>query len=110
MGTNSRVIVVATPDWTLRVTVRRGGSYTMCVRNTSGTGGDRCGGAASWNQYYSIRHDNRTCGTISVTEHFKAWEAAGNKLGNLLEVKVLMEVGGGMGTAAFSVANVSKTM
>jgi hypothetical protein len=87
-----------------------GGSYTMCVRNTSGTGGDRCGGAASWNQYYSIRHDNRKCGTISVTEHFKAWAAAGNNLGNLLEVKVLLEVGGGQGTADFSVANVQKTM
>lgn len=72
-----------------------GGKYTMCVRNTSGTGGDRCGGAGNWNQYYSIRQDNRTCGTISVTEHFKAWAAAGNKLGNLLEVKVLLEVGGG---------------
>lgn len=87
-----------------------GGQYTMCVRTTSGTGGDRCGGAASWNQYYSIRHDNRKCGTISVTEHFKAWAAAGNNLGNLLEVKVLLEVGGGQGTADFSVANVSKTM
>jgi endo-1,4-beta-xylanase len=86
-----------------------GGQYTMCVRSTSGTGGDRCGGAASWNQYYSIRHDNRTCGTISVTEHFKAWAAAGNNLGNLLEVKVLLEVGGGQGTADFSVANVQKT-
>jgi hypothetical protein len=87
-----------------------GGSYTLCVRNTTGTGGDRCGGAASWNQYYSIRHDNRTCGTISVTEHFKAWSAAGHDLGNLLEVKVLLEVGGGQGTADFSVANVHKTM
>jgi hypothetical protein len=87
-----------------------GGQYTMCVRSTTGTGGDRCGGAASWNQYYSIRHDNRKCGTISVTEHFKAWAAAGNNLGNLLEVKVLLEVGGGMGTANFAVANVSKTM
>jgi hypothetical protein len=86
-----------------------GGQYTMCVRNTTGTGGDRCGGAGSWNQYYSIRHDNRTCGTISVTEHFKAWAAAGNNLGTLLEVKVLLEVGGGQGTADFSVAKVMKT-
>ena len=86
-----------------------GGQYTMCVRNTTGTGGDRCGGAGSWNQYYSIRRNNRTCGTISVTEHFKAWAAAGNKLGNLLEVKVLLEVGGGTGTVDFPIANVTKT-
>jgi hypothetical protein len=45
-----------------------------------------------------------------VTEHFKAWSAAGHDLGNLLEVKVLLEVGGGQGTADFSVANVHKTM
>ena len=86
-----------------------GGKYTMCVRSTSGTGGDRCGGAGTWNQYYSIRQDNRTCGTISVTEHFKAWAAAGNKLGNLLEVKILLEVGGGTGTVDFPIANVTKT-
>jgi endo-1,4-beta-xylanase len=85
------------------------GKYTMCVRNTSGTGGDRCGGAGSWNQYYSIRQSNRTCGTISVTEHFKAWTAAGNKLGNMLEVKILLEVGGGQGSVDFPVANVMKT-
>jgi endo-1,4-beta-xylanase len=87
-----------------------GGQYTMCTRSTSGTGGDRCGGAANWNQYYSIRHNNRKCGTISVTEHFKAWAAGGGNLGTLLEVKVLLEVGGGQGTANFSVANVTKTM
>jgi endo-1,4-beta-xylanase len=85
------------------------GNYTMCVRNTSGTGGDRCGGISNWNQYYSIRQSNRTCGTISVTEHFKAWEAAGNKLGKLLEVKILLEVGGGQGTVDFPIANVMKT-
>ena len=71
--------------------------------------GDRCGGAGTWNQYYSIRQDNRTCGTISVSEHFKAWAAAGNKLGNMLEVKILLEVGGGTGTVDFPIANVTKT-
>ncbi len=86
-----------------------GGSYTLCKRNTTGTGGDRCGNPGSWNQYYSIRHDNRTCGEISVTKHFDAWKAAGNNLGNLLEVKVLLEVGGGVGTADFPVAKVMKT-
>jgi hypothetical protein len=87
-----------------------GGKYTMCVRSTSGTGGDRCGGAGQWNQYYSIRQDNRTCGTISVSKHFEAWEAAGNSMqGNLLEVKILAEVGGGQGTVDFPVANVTVT-
>ena len=82
------------------------GKYTICTRNTSGTGGDRCGGASSWIQYYSIRQTNRTCGTISVTDHFNAWAAAGNKLGKVLEVKILLEVGGGQGSVDFPVANV----
>jgi endo-1,4-beta-xylanase len=86
------------------------GKYTMCVRTTSGTGGDRCGGLSSWTQYYSIRQSNRTCGTISVSEHFKAWTAnSSNKMGNLLEVKVLLEVGGGQGSVDFPIANVTKT-
>jgi hypothetical protein len=85
-----------------------GGKYTMCKRNTSGTGGDRCGGAGNWNQYYSIRQNNRTCGTISVSAHFDAWAAAGNSMaGNLLEVKILVEVGGGQGTVEFPIAKVT---
>jgi endo-1,4-beta-xylanase len=84
-----------------------GGKYTLCKRHTTGTGGDRCGNPpGGWDQYYSIRNDNRTCGTISVGEHFKAWQAAGNSLGKVLEVKVLLEVGGGQGTVDFPVANV----
>jgi hypothetical protein len=86
-----------------------GGKYTMCVRQTSGTGGDRCGGASSWAQYYSIRQDNRTCGTINATAHFDAWKAAGNKMGNLLEVKILVEVGGGQGTVDFPIAKMTST-
>lgn len=87
-----------------------GGEYIICKRNTTGTGGDRCGGAGNWNQYYSIRKTARTCGTISVTKHFDAWTAtAGNELGKLLEVKILVETGGGSGKVDFPLAKVTAT-
>ena len=43
---------------------------------------------------------------ISVADHFNAWAAAGMEMGLLLEVTILVEVGGGSGSIDFSVANV----
>jgi hypothetical protein len=49
-------------------------------------------------QYFSIRQERRQSGTISITEHFKAWERIGLKLGtNMYEAKFLVEAGGGTG-------------
>ncbi len=84
-----------------------GGTYTLYTRNTTGTGGSRCSGVSSWMQYYSIRHQARDCGTISITEHFDAWTAAGMTLGNMLEAKILIESGGGTGSIDFAVANIT---
>jgi len=82
-----------------------GGDYILYTRQTTGTGGSRCSGTSSWAQYYSIRKTARQCGTISITEHFDAWKAASMPLGNLLEAKILVEVGGGQGSVQFPVAN-----
>lgn len=82
------------------------GDYILYTRNTTGTGGSRCN-ASSWIQYYSVRKTARQCGTISITQHFDAWKAAGMSLGNLLEAKILVEVGGGNGSVEFPVANVT---
>jgi endo-1,4-beta-xylanase len=87
-----------------------GGTYNLVKRNTTGTGGNRCGNVTAWDQFYSIRTKGRQCGTISVSDHFKAWDAKGWKLGNLLEVKVLVEAASGAGSVEFSVANVKTTM
>lgn len=84
-----------------------GGTYNLVYRNTSGTGGNRCGNVSRWDQFYSIRKKGSQCGHISVTEHFKAWETKGWKLGNLLEVKILVEAGGGSGSVEFPIANVT---
>ena len=84
-----------------------GGDYILYTRQTTGTGGSRCSGVSNWAQYYSIRKTARQCGTISITQHFDAWKAASMPLGNLLEAKILVEVGGGSGSVQFPVANVA---
>ena len=43
-----------------------------------------------------IRNSARTCGQISVTQHFDAWAKAGMPLGKMDQVQILLEVGGGV--------------
>jgi len=87
-----------------------GGKYTLFTRPTTGTGGSKCSGTTSWTQFYSVRQTARQCGQISLTEHFKAWEAAGMTLGKMDQAQILIEVGGGTGTIDFTVANVVAAM
>ena len=85
-----------------------GGSYILYTRPTTGTGGNRCGSSVtSWNQFYSVRKTARTCGQISISDHFSAWSAAGMTLGSVLEASILIEAGGGTGSVAFPTANVT---
>ena len=80
----------------------------MFRNTTQGTGGSRCSGVSTWDQFWSIRQSARQCGVISITEHFDAWTAAGMTMGSsLLEAKILVEVGGGQGSIEFPVANVT---
>jgi hypothetical protein len=70
---------------------------------TTGTGGaNACesGHTGSWTQMLSTRKAARQCGTVTVSEHFKAWTAQGWSL---------VEVGGGTGSILFPVANVTTT-
>jgi hypothetical protein len=87
-----------------------GGTYNLVHRNTSGTGGDRCGGAGNWEQFYSIRLEGKRCGTITISDHFDVWAEQGWNLGNLLEVKVVVEAAAGTGSVDFPVANVKTSM
>lgn len=85
-----------------------GGMYIMYTRPTTGTGGSRCSGVSNWIQYYSVRTTARDCGVISLTEHFNAWQSLGMDMtGPLLEAKILVEVGGGVGSVELPVANVA---
>ena len=86
-----------------------GADYKIFQNKTSGTGGSRCSGVSQWDQYWSIRQSARQCGTITISDHFKAWEAAGLQLGGLLEAKILVETGGGTGDIEFPIANVTKS-
>jgi endo-1,4-beta-xylanase len=84
-----------------------GGSYTLYTRPTTGTGGNRCGNVSSWTQFYSVRQTARTCGQISISDHFSAWANAGMTLGSVLEASILIEAGGGSGSIDFPTANVT---
>jgi hypothetical protein len=84
-----------------------GGMYTLYTRPTSGTGGSRCPGVSNWTQFYSVRQTARTCGQISITDHWNAWANAGMTLGSMLEASILVETGGGMGSIDFTTASVT---
>jgi endo-1,4-beta-xylanase len=84
-----------------------GEDYKLFRNTTNGTGGSRCSGVSTWDQFWSIRQSARQCGVVSISQHFDAWKAAGMNMGSLLEAKILVEVGGGTGSIEFPVANVT---
>jgi len=89
-----------------------GETYYLSTVETTGTGGaNACesGHTGPWIQMKSTRKTARQCGTVSVSEHFKAWEAQGWTLGSLRSVHINVEVGGGTGSIEFPVAEVTTT-
>jgi hypothetical protein len=83
-----------------------GVSYDLYSGTLTSAGDSSCRGSI-WYQFYSVRQTARTCGQISITQHFDAWKAAGMKLGSLALVQVLAEVGGGTGSIDFPIATVT---
>ncbi|HOU91669.1 MAG TPA: glycoside hydrolase family 11 protein [Polyangiaceae bacterium] len=87
-----------------------GATYYLRMNETTGTGGaNACesGHTGPWIQMHSTREAPRQCGTITVSDHFDAWTAQGWTLGNLTSVHINVEVGGGVGSIDFPVANVT---
>jgi endo-1,4-beta-xylanase len=48
-------------------------------------------GTKTFQQYFSVRKNMRTSGTISVSEHFKKWEELGMAMGKMYEVAFKVE-------------------
>ncbi|PYG90379.1 peptidoglycan/xylan/chitin deacetylase (PgdA/CDA1 family) [Ruminiclostridium sufflavum DSM 19573] len=48
-------------------------------------------GNTTFEQYWSVRQQKRTSGTITVSDHFKAWEAKGMQMGKMYEVSMVVE-------------------
>jgi len=86
-----------------------GGTYYLSTNMTTGSGGNACesGHTGGWAQIWSYRQTARQCGTITVSDHFAAWAKQGWSLGNLSSVHINVEVGGGIGSIQFPVANVT---
>ncbi len=87
-----------------------GASYALYTTETTGTGGaNACesGHTGPWIQMISTRATARQCGVVTVSDHFKAWEDQGWTLGTLTSVHINVEVGGGVGSIDFPVANVT---
>lgn len=62
------------------------------------------GNSSTFKQYWSVRTSKRTSGTISVSEHFKAWEKMGlNMNGKFYEASLVVE-----GYQSSGKANVTK--
>ncbi len=87
-----------------------GATYYLRMNETTGTeGANACesGHSGPWIQMHSTREAPRQCGIITVSDHFEAWTAQGWTLGNLTSVHINVEVGGGVGSIDFPVANVT---
>lgn len=78
-----------------------GGTYD--VYETTRVNQPSIEGNTTFKQFWSVRTSKRTSGTISVAEHFKAWENYGMKLGKLYEVALTVE-----GYQSSGSANVTK--
>ncbi|MBN2166324.1 MAG: glycoside hydrolase family 11 protein [Marinilabiliaceae bacterium] len=48
-------------------------------------------GNTIFQQYFSIRRDKRTSGSINISDHFKKWEELGMELGKMYEVSMVVE-------------------
>jgi len=48
-------------------------------------------GTATFKQFWSVRTQKKTSGTISVSDHFKAWTSKGMKLGLMFEAALTIE-------------------
>jgi endo-1,4-beta-xylanase len=58
-------------------------------------------------QMFSIRRTTRSCGHVSISEHFAKWTELGAQLGKMQLVEVFVESGGGTGSIDFTAVRLS---
>jgi len=84
-----------------------GGAYDV-LTHTQINQPDVFGTMSTFEQFYSVRQTPRSCGHISITQHFAGWANLGLQLGKLEEAKILVEVGnGGTGSITFTTATIT---
>jgi endo-1,4-beta-xylanase len=83
-----------------------GGTYNV-YQHTQTNQPAITGGNATFVQFFSVRQTARTCGTISISEHFAQWASMGMQLGDMEEARILVEAGGGSGSIDFTNATVT---
>jgi len=81
-----------------------GGSYD--VYTNVRTDAPSIHGPQTFTQYFSVRTVGRQCGHISISQHFSHWASLGMPLGQLYEVKLLIEGMNGSGDVEFTSATV----
>lgn len=64
---------------------------TYDVYVTTRTNQPSIDGTQTFQQFWSVRKGKRSEGTVSVTEHFRAWQELGLELGKLYEVALTVE-------------------
>jgi len=66
-----------------------GGTYK--IQKATRTNQPSIDGTKTFSQFFSVRKGKRTSGTITISEHFKAWEAKGFQMGKMNEVSLCVE-------------------
>jgi endo-1,4-beta-xylanase len=59
-------------------------------------------GTATFQQYFSIRRDERNSGTINISDHFEKWGSLGMDMGKMYEVSFVVEGYESSGTFDFT--------